>query len=161
MPRRNSNVEKPTAKPKPVPDKITTLTNLLYEAAKKRGDAPLYPALRKKMNDITSEVSDMDEIELVCLTIIDDSIDFASWKNLAWTSYEYMRNSLEVPDGAWKFALWAYHLTNGQVRESINYWLGVWYDAVQSDEEYQRDRAKNQLDNLWMKHKEPAKQVTW
>ncbi len=153
---------RPRKEPTPrIKDGKTLLTDTLYEAVKKRlnedgikVDQALYPALRKRVNDITEEVTDLNEVALVCLTIIDESTNFSAWKEFNWGHYEYVHDSLEVPDGAWQYALWAYELTNGKVRDSVNYWLGRWFDADQDgDESIIRD-CKEKLSILWSKHKE-------
>ena len=173
MPRRKTNVA-PSAEPKkrgrprkdaaPQPvkstqpkekDRLTTLVDRLYEIIKSNNSGQnktLYPSLRKRVADLVDQVNDFDEVELVLRTIIDDSYEFSVWKSFNWVYYEMVRDSLEVPDGAWKYALWSYGQKEKKVQESVNYWLGLWFDAAQEGDTKGIDKAKNGIENLWMRY---------
>lgn len=142
-------------------EKTLDLYKRIEEKLRSRGITPNYGALRKRVNDIIKEVEDIDEIELVLYTLIDDSHeDFASWKDFNWLSYERSKESLEVPDGAWRFALWSYTLQNPKVRDSVNYWLGEWYDAAEDWDQEKIDNAKYKLELLWL-NTEVVEEVKW
>lgn len=133
-------------------DRLSQVVSTLYEILKKesKGQKVLYSALRKRVSDLADEAEDLDQVELVCRTIIDDTVDFSVWKNFNWVYYEFIRDSLEVPNGAWRYALWSYKTSD--VQESVNFWLGEWMDADQIGDKKAIEKARNGLENLWMKH---------
>jgi hypothetical protein len=48
---------------------------------------------------------------------------------LSILAFEVVRRDLEIPDGAWAYALWAYKLEGGPVKTSAEYWLTRWKDG--------------------------------
>lgn len=124
------------------------VADALYQKLKERGENPVYPALIKRVMDILEHQNDPAEVELVCSTIIDDSHDFSAWKDFNYVWYEYTKDSLEVPDGAWQYALWAYQTHDSTLKTSLNYWLGEWYDADFAGDAKKIKNAQEQLEKL-------------
>jgi len=110
------------------------------------GQIELYSALVKRVRDLLRESHDRDQVELVCMIVVDQAKDdFQSVYSLSWPSYEFVREKLRIPDGAWAYALKAYRAEDGQFKSSLEYWLGYWKDA---ESEADRAKAKEMLEKL-------------
>lgn len=135
-------------------DRTEEVVDAIYFAVKARQGTTktLFPALKKRITDLVNEVKDADQVELVCLTILDDSHEFSAWKDFNWVYFEMIRDSLEVPDGAWKYALWSYRTKDAKIQESVNYWLGKWFDGVLDRDMEEIVAAQSGLENLWLKY---------
>lgn len=107
----------------------------------------LFGAVSKRVADLLREVGDRDQVEMVCLEIAEhDGLSFSAWKSLGWGTYEYFRDRMAVPDGLWRFVLWARREGDARTRLSVEFWLGKAQDA--EDEEDER-AAREMLDRLW------------
>ena len=140
-------------------DRLSQVVGNLYSLLKQdnKNTKVLFSALKKRVGDLADEVGDLDQLELVLITILDDALNFSVWKDFNWVWYEYTRDSLEVPEGAWKYALWSYrNPKNAKLQESVNYWLGEWMDAASISDPKGIERARNGLENLWMTHHDVA-----
>lgn len=158
-PRKNPD-EQPAAPKKK--SKLDEVIDNVYYAIKARemADKTLFPALRKRLTDIHAEIKDYDQLELVCLTILDDANEFNVWKDFNWVYFEMVRDTLEVPEGAWKYALWSYKSKDRKLQETVNAWLGRWYDGNLDRDLEEIAHAQNGLENLWLKHN-VVQEIKW
>lgn len=159
-PRKNPEATPAPKKKTRLDEVIDNIYYAIKAMEKKKIDHTLFPSLKKRVSDIYAEVKDYDQVELVCLTIFDDSYDFHVWKDFSWVHYEWIRDSLEVPEGAWKYALWSYKSKDAKLQETINAWLGRWYDGNLDLDLEAIAHAQNGLENLWLKHHE-VKEIKW
>lgn len=137
-----------TPKAKTRADEITTH---LYEIAKSRGMnlRGMYPSTLKRIRELVEATKDPDQVELIALIAMDrDSGDFVAWQSLAWNAYEFFRDQLDVPPGAWKYALALEQMDEGPLRDSVDYWVQLWYDARDVDDRTSIQRARKALDKL-------------
>ena len=129
------------------PDLITTA---IYERAREAG-CPLrglYPSTLRRVRELCEEVGDDDQVEVVALAALElDGVGFVAHRTLSWGTFEYVRDSLRVPDGGWGYALLVLRLPEGRARDSVDYWLRRWRDADGVDE-VEADRARRQLAKL-------------
>ena len=66
--------------------------------------------------------------------------DYDPLASLSILSFEWVRRELEVPDGAWGYALWAYKLEPGSRKASADYWLIRWKDGEGHPDSVEGDR---------------------
>ena len=117
---------------RPRDERAQAITDAVYERAKAAGHDldSLYPATLKRVRELVEEVGDPDQVELVCLAVVRlDGPRFVAYRSLTWGTYEWVRDTLDVPEGAWSYALWAEHLPEDELRDSAEYWLRRWYDG--------------------------------
>lgn len=129
-------------------DEITTH---LYEIAKARGMnlRGMYPSTLKRIRELVEATKNPDQVELIALIAMDrDGMDFVAWQSLAWNAYEFFRDQLEVPEGAWKYALALEQMDDGPLRDSVDYWVHRWYDARDVDDMTTIIKARKALDRL-------------
>ena len=108
-----------------------------------------FGAVIKRLVDYYSDCKDLSQVELVALTSLrhgDD--DFDAVQHLGPLSMGLFRRALEVPDGAWDFALWIDGQPRGPVRVSAEYWMGKWMDAGDTYDDAEIALARKMLGKL-------------
>lgn len=114
-----------------------------------------FPAVIKRVADLLAETGDADMVWLVCLEAIRGTgASFEAMKHLGPVMFDVVRSKLEIPDGAWRYALWADQCEDAKARASADYWLGVWADAAEAYEAAGQERAREMLDKLLGLHEE-------
>lgn len=134
------------------------IASAIYERLRDRHGVKMevFAAVVRQVRNLLAEVKDPNEVELVCLALADrDQENFSAFYSLNWGSYEYFRHELDIPDGAWKWALWAYKLEPGPVQQSADYWLALW-----KDDPTQAPRVQRMLQQLEIMGLD-LEEVTW
>lgn len=117
-----------------------------------------FPAVLARIGSYAKACLDVDMTELLCLEAIRRGGDeFSAVQHLAPLSLDMMRAGMEYASGSWEYALWAYGLEEGQVRQSADYWLGRWSDAVElTFDEKDPDLCRRMLEKLRSLEREDA-----
>ncbi len=132
------------------------ITAAVYEASKARGypwEAGVFPLVRSRVRQLLQDLKDPAMVELLAQVLAErDKEQFNVTYSLNPRSLDLARLMVDVPDEAWRWALWEYKLPLGRLRDSVGYWLGVWRDALDTDRPENVMRAKKMLDLLWEHH---------
>lgn len=114
-----------------------------------------FPAVVKRVSDLMAETGDADMVWLVCLEAIRGTgAQFEAMKHLGPVMFDVVRSRLQVPDGAWRYALWADQCDNPRAKWSAEYWLGEWADAEEAFDQARIERARSMLDKVLGLHEE-------
>jgi hypothetical protein len=114
-----------------------------------RGRLFFFPAVVKRVSDLLAEAGDADMVQLVCLEAIRSTgAGFEAMKHLGPVMFDVVRSRLEVPDGAWRYALWTDQCDDRRARRSAEYWLGLWADCEDAYDRGGSARARAMLDKL-------------
>lgn len=131
-------------------DSVKITQRLIDRATLELGRKPdwVFGRLQKLVERYVTATHNDAQVELVFRSILRqgrwESIDW-----LSWDQYTLFRRALEVPDGAWTFALWADGLTAGsRLRRSADYWLGLWADSIEAGNAAEQDQAAAMLGRL-------------
>src|ERR1035437_4271102 len=120
------------------------ITARLYEYFKTLGiPLPMFGAIKRRVKFLIDETKDPDMVELVVMSVAREELDnFSILLSLGAMGFDYSRRLLDVPEGAWEYALWEDKLIENEgsstsddkvaLRRSIGYWLGKWRDAEAS-----------------------------
>lgn len=114
-----------------------------------------FPAVIKRVADLLGETGDADMVWLVCLEAIRGTgASFEAMKHLGPVMFDVVRSRLEIPDGAWMYALWADQCEDAKAKRSAEHWLGFWSDSADAFDKAGMDRARTMLDKLMGLHEE-------
>ncbi len=107
----------------------------LWEQTKARGRKPtwMFIAVRRRLQQILDDVKDPFQVELLARRIEEEDGERFSASALSYARYEFWRDQLQVPEGAWEYALMAHLLPAGRDQDSVDYWVAQWQDAITSD----------------------------
>lgn len=106
-----------------------------------------FAAVRKRVKELIQETGDPHQVALVCSLLCDKAGEQFSPATIAYTSFDYVRRTLNVPEGAWPYEDWSYCQPLGSsLQLSADYWLGLWRD---SDEDSVKDLARSMLERLY------------
>lgn len=131
-------------------DRSQAITDTIYELAKGRGYdvSGLYPATLRRIRELIEYTKDPDQVELVARYALDaDRHEFVAYKSLALNHFEMLRDKLEVPDGAWSYAL-LLETAAPQRRDAIDYWLREWRDGELAGDDVMVFNATKKLELL-------------
>lgn len=108
-------------------------------------------SLLRRMGDLLDDVAggDFDQLEMVCSEIASqDGSKFTAWFSLSPIRFEWVRDEMDIPEGAWSFARWEKELPPGTLKDSLSYWIGYWSDSVSGWNPEGVERAKKNLQLL-------------
>lgn len=124
--------------------------SIIYDHLKQQYDVVLsgtqYGALRKRVQDILKQESDVFKVARIALGLIDQQRGLFEVSHLNWGSMAFMEHNLGIPDGAWKYSLVA-EMSEGEDQWWLDYWLGVWIDYENIDKK-KVALAKQKLEEL-------------
>ena len=134
----------------PLRTQIQGIARAVYDRAVVVGAEPLvFPALLERVGALLRGVKDPARVELVCLRIVDEAgMRFSIWPWLSWGVFTRTTGMFDVPRDGWRYALVASRLPNGQLRDSIEHWLGAWQDCSAAGDQAGIGVARQRLDML-------------
>lgn len=108
-----------------------------------------FPAVIKRIADLLTETGDSDMVWLVCLEAIRGTgAGFEAMKHLGPVMFDVVKSKLDLPDGAWMYALWTDQCEDIKAKRSAEYWLGLWSDSDDAYDKAGIERAKLMLSKI-------------
>lgn len=109
-----------------------------------------YQALLSRAKAMYELTKDENMVRYIFVSIVRDSKDtnFNAATSFSYLSFERMRRELEIPEGGYGYALWADGLEQGDLKRSLEYWLGFWADCIDAQDLKGILYAKHNLDLL-------------
>jgi hypothetical protein len=110
---------------------------------------PLHRAVVKRVSSFLQDVDDRALVELVIReSVRADGANFSIPFTLDPVAFEHTRRRLDIPDGAWRYALWAYDCDRPDLKQSVEYWINAWRDGIDAEDGAIVERAREMLAKL-------------
>ena len=142
------------------PDQAVTAS--IYDELQARGLTLLaYGLVRGRVKQLLQDMGDPAQVELLALWLAQRAGEkFGVTYSLNQRSLALARVALDVPDGAWRWALWLWKLPPGRYRDSVDYWLGRWRDGLDVYDDRMVTEAQEMLQRL-RDAEAPMESITW